>query len=86
MEQINADNEPSELSDLAFGQVREYLKGNRHDFDFPYELDGTDFQKKCGMHFAGYPMERLAPTNRLPWWSEIRKRVVQLAWQTTKIL
>ncbi|ACA44060.1 methylated-DNA--[protein]-cysteine S-methyltransferase [Clostridium botulinum] len=46
VEQINADNEPSELSDLAFGQVREYLKGNRHDFDFPYELDGTDFQKK----------------------------------------
>lgn len=24
----------------------EYLRGNRHDFDFPYELDGTDFQKK----------------------------------------
>ncbi|WP_434302236.1 methylated-DNA--[protein]-cysteine S-methyltransferase [Clostridium botulinum] len=46
VEQINADNEPSELSDLAFGQVSEYLKGNRHDFDFPYELDGTDFQKK----------------------------------------
>lgn len=46
VDQIDADNEHSELSDLAFEQVRQYLKGHRRTFDFPYELHGTEFQKK----------------------------------------
>lgn len=46
VEKIDADNKPSALSDLAFEQVCEYLKGHRKTFDFPYELHGTDFQKK----------------------------------------
>ncbi|KAF5040240.1 Methylated-DNA--protein-cysteine methyltransferase [anaerobic digester metagenome] len=46
VDQIDADNVPSILSDLAFNQVCEYLKGNRKSFDFPYEFQGTDFQKK----------------------------------------
>lgn len=45
-DQIDADNEPSALSDLAFDQVCAYLKGTRKTFDFPYELHGTKFQKK----------------------------------------
>ena len=32
--------------DKVFLQVREYLVGQRKSFDFPYELYGTDFQKK----------------------------------------
>ncbi len=36
----------SVLSNLAFNQVCEYLKGKRTTFNFPYELQGTDFQKK----------------------------------------
>jgi methylated-DNA-[protein]-cysteine S-methyltransferase len=46
VDQIDVDNEHSTLSDLAFDQVREYLKGHRQTFDFPYELHGTEFQKK----------------------------------------
>lgn len=46
VDQIDTDNVPSILSDLAFNQVCEYLKGNRKSFDFPYEFQGTDFQKK----------------------------------------
>jgi len=46
VDQIDVDNEHSALSDLAFDQVREYLKGHRQTFDFPYELHGTEFQKK----------------------------------------
>lgn len=46
VEQIDAVNEPSELSDLAFEQICDYLKGQRQTFDFPYELHGTEFQKK----------------------------------------
>lgn len=44
--QIDVDNEHSTLSDLAFDQVRQYLEGHRRAFDFPYELHGTEFQKK----------------------------------------
>jgi len=46
VDQIDVDNEHWTLSDLAFDQVREYLKGHRRTFDFPYELHGTEFQKK----------------------------------------
>lgn len=46
VEQIDADNEHSALSDLAFNEVSEYLEGHRRTFDFPYELQGTEFQKK----------------------------------------
>lgn len=44
--QIDADNEPSALSDSAFEQISEYLKGKRKSFDFPYEYCGTEFQNK----------------------------------------
>lgn len=44
--QTGAAGERSALSDLAFAQIREYLEGSRKIFDFPYELRGTEFQKK----------------------------------------
>lgn len=44
--QIDADYEPSALSDLAYCQLCDYLKGERRTFNFPYELHGTAFQKK----------------------------------------
>jgi O-6-methylguanine DNA methyltransferase len=52
---IDADNEPSALSDLVFGQISEYLKGRRKTFDFPYELHGTAFQKKVWRALCGIP-------------------------------
>lgn len=30
----------------CYTQLDEYFKGKRHDFSFPYQLEGTDFQKK----------------------------------------
>lgn len=45
VEQLDADNEPSALSNLAFAQICAYLRGQRKTFDFPYELHGTKFQK-----------------------------------------
>ena len=39
-------DERSELSDRAFGEILEYLKGRRKTFGFPLELCGTEFQKK----------------------------------------
>ena len=46
VDRIDADSERSAVSDLAFNQVCEYLKGQRRTFDFPCELHGTAFQKK----------------------------------------
>lgn len=44
--EIDADNETSPLADAAFAQVSEYLQGKRKAFDFPYEYQGTEFQRK----------------------------------------
>ena len=45
-DKIDKKNEPSALSDNAYKQVCEYLEGRRVIFDFPYQLEGTEFQKK----------------------------------------
>ncbi len=37
---------PTELTNQVYRQLVEYFKGNRKVFDFPYEMRGTDFQKK----------------------------------------
>lgn len=44
--EIDCQNEKSKLSNEVFSQVQQYMSGNRIIFDFPYELKGTDFQKK----------------------------------------
>lgn len=41
------DCERSKLSDLAHGQICAYLAGRLRDFDFPFELRGTGFQKRA---------------------------------------
>jgi len=46
IERIDEENEPSPFSDRVFSQMKEYLEGKRKSFDFPYELHGTEFQKK----------------------------------------
>lgn len=36
----------SELSEKVIMQLNEYFEGKRKEFDFPYEVQGTEFQKK----------------------------------------
>ena len=38
-------NNPSELTESAVRQLKEYFDGNRKTFDLPLEADGTEFQK-----------------------------------------
>ncbi len=40
------DGTKTALTDLVYGQIMEYFAGKRQTFTFPYELRGTDFQKK----------------------------------------
>lgn len=46
-EQVDEDDLHSTLSDIAYFQIIEYLDGKRKQFDFPYELHGTEFQVKA---------------------------------------
>ena len=43
------------LTDLAFQQVTEYLNGQRRDFDFPYVLQGTEFQQRVWRALCAIP-------------------------------
>jgi methylated-DNA-[protein]-cysteine S-methyltransferase len=45
-ENTNNRGTTSKLSDLAYSQLTEYFEGQRKVFDFPYKMQGTDFQKK----------------------------------------
>lgn len=48
------------LSNLAFEQVKQYLAGQRQKFTFPYQLQGTAFQKKFGDNCSKFPMGNTA--------------------------
>lgn len=43
------------LTDMVFRQVTEYLNGRRQEFDFPYILQGTEFQKKVWLALCAIP-------------------------------
>lgn len=43
------------LTDLVFQQVTEYLNGQRRDFDFPYVLQGTEFQQRVWRALCAIP-------------------------------
>lgn len=43
---IDCDNKSDSFTDDVFAQLQEYFEGKRTRFDFPYELRGTEFQKK----------------------------------------
>lgn len=50
-----SDEGRTALTDLAFRQVDEYLEGRRREFDFPYVLRGTEFQKRVWRALCAIP-------------------------------
>lgn len=46
---------PCPLSDLAAGQILEYLNGKRRSFDFPVAPSGTEFQQTVWKELARIP-------------------------------
>ena len=54
-EDINEYGIKTELSNQVFRQLIEYIEGKRRSFDFPYELRGTDFQKKVWQELCKIP-------------------------------
>lgn len=43
------------LTDLVFRQITEYLNGRRREFDFPYTMKGTEFQRKVWRALCAIP-------------------------------
>lgn len=43
------------LTDMVFQQIMEYWNGQRRTFDFPYILDGTEFQQKVWQALRAIP-------------------------------
>lgn len=43
------------LTDLVYQQVTEYLNGQRREFDFPYTMQGTEFQMKVWRALCDIP-------------------------------
>lgn len=47
--------EKTDFTELVYTEVMEYLNGDRTSFDFLYELDGTEFQKKVWKELTYIP-------------------------------
>ena len=43
------------MTDTVYSQINEYLDGSRKTFNFPYELRGTEFQKKVWTELCKIP-------------------------------
>ncbi len=52
---INEEDVHSEISDTAYEQICEYIAGRRKSFDLPYELYGTEFQKRVWIELCRIP-------------------------------
>lgn len=53
--EIDETSNPSKISDEAIKQIKEYLTGERKEFDLPVAYNGTDFQMKVWNHITTIP-------------------------------
>ena len=51
--------QPTALTEEVFRQLEEYFDGSRREFSFPYELRGTEFQKKVWRALEKIPYGRV---------------------------
>ncbi len=52
---LSEEQERSDVSDLVYDQVLEYLNGKRRIFDFPYQMIGSEFQKRVWQKLCEIP-------------------------------
>lgn len=55
IEEASENGTKTILTDQVYTQIMEYLQGKRRVFDFPYELRGTEFQKKVWNQLCKIP-------------------------------
>ena len=49
------EENPNKYNELTINQLTEYFEGKRKDFDLPFDLDGTDFQKRVWAELLKIP-------------------------------
>lgn len=54
-DKTSENDKRTDFTDLVYKEIMEYLNGERISFDFPYELEGTDFQKKVWKELTRIP-------------------------------
>ena len=45
----------TQITDMTYNEIIEYFEGKRKEFDFPYELRGTEFQNKVWKALCDIP-------------------------------
>ena len=55
VEKADGKDEHSELSNTVYEQICDYMAGRRKSFDIPYELNGTEFQKRVWDELSKIP-------------------------------
>ncbi|NLL81523.1 MAG: methylated-DNA--[protein]-cysteine S-methyltransferase [Tissierellia bacterium] len=45
----------TKVTDMAYGEITEYFDGKRKEFTFPFELRGTEFQKRVWKALCDIP-------------------------------
>lgn len=78
------ENTPKSLID-CYQQLDLYFKGELETFTFPYIVEGTDFQKMCGIHYRLFLTVKPAPIKTLQQQSVMKRQFGQLAVQMAKI-
>ena len=49
------EENPNKYNKLTINQLTEYFEGKRKDFDLPFDLEGTDFQKRVWAELLKIP-------------------------------
>ena len=49
------EENPNAYNQLTINQLKEYFEGNRTSFDLPFDLEGTDFQKRVWTELLNIP-------------------------------
>ena len=52
---LDYENKEIDIIKKSFKEIKEYLEGKRKYFDIPFELEGTDFQKKVWLELLKIP-------------------------------
>lgn len=55
VEEKKFEENPNDINQLTINQLEEYFKGKRTHFDLPFDLEGTDFQKRVWAELLNIP-------------------------------
>lgn len=61
VEEKKFEENPNDINQWAINQLSEYFEGKRTCFDLPFDLEGTDFQKRVWAELLNIPFGKTRP-------------------------